>query len=470
MALSASRLADDLADAGIELDSHQAEQLLRFYELVEERNPDLNMTRIRGYEATVRKHYVDSLIILRYLKRIFPPLGLPASILDFGTGAGFPGVPLAIACPETRVILNESRANRAEFLEDVVEECGLKNATVLGKRLAMEDDIHVDAVIARAVSTMADLLTRTIFSIKKGGSIIYMKGPNCDAEIAEMGAGVSLLLDQSYTLPASEDHRRLVCFRVDDPGEWKAPGSNAISSRENEKFKMLISLQSSRGIRKNGLCLIGGKKIVSEVVSNARVRVQAAVVPQSFSGSMPPDVRQFEFKNDLFAQIDELGTGAPLLLAEIPEMSEWDGRVKGLCVVIPFQDPENVGAAIRSAVAFGAGRIILTKECANPFLARAIRSSAGAVFVAPLVKGPSLVELLENYPEIYQLSSDGIALEDVNFSKDILITAGLEGPGLPGAGGNRLRIIMRSDVESLNAATALAIALYEFDRSQRRKT
>ncbi|HNL01184.1 MAG TPA: hypothetical protein PKJ30_08740, partial [Leptospiraceae bacterium] len=92
------------------------------------------------------------------------------------------------------------------------------------------------------------------------------------------------------------------------------------------------------------------------------------------------------------------------------------------------------------------------------------------VFVAPLVKGPSLVELLENYPEIYQLSSDGIALEDVNFSKDILITAGLEGPGLPGAGGNRLRIVMRSDVESLNAATALAIALYEFDRSQRRKT
>jgi tRNA G18 (ribose-2'-O)-methylase SpoU len=135
-------------------------------------------------------------------------------------------------------------------------------------------------------------------------------------------------------------------------------------------------------------------------------------------------------------------------------------------VLIPFQDPENVGAAIRSAAAFGAAQAILLAESAHPFHPKALRASGGAVLSLPLRQGPALGDLPEDLP-IVALSAQGPDIRTTAFPPAFGLLAGLEGPGLPERWRNRaLSIPIRAEVESLNAAAATAVALYEWRRRE----
>jgi tRNA G18 (ribose-2'-O)-methylase SpoU len=135
-------------------------------------------------------------------------------------------------------------------------------------------------------------------------------------------------------------------------------------------------------------------------------------------------------------------------------------------VLIPFQDPENVGAAIRSAAAFGAAQAILLAESAHPFHPKALRASGGAVLSLPLRQGPALSDLPEDLP-IVALSAQGPDIRTTEFPPAFGLLAGLEGPGLPERWRNRaLSIPIRAEVESLNAAAATAVALYEWRRRE----
>ncbi len=161
------------------------------------------------------------------------------------------------------------------------------------------------------------------------------------------------------------------------------------------------------------------------------------------------------------------GTASPLLLVRIDEISEWhasEGLQKGCTLFVPFQDPENVGAVIRTAVAFGVSSIILLAEAANPYHPKAIRASGGIVFRANLFEGPSIKDLPEDLP-IRPLSKEGESISNFPFPESFGLLPGMEGPGLPERLRQRgLSIPIRPEVESLNAVVAAAIALFEWSK------
>jgi 16S rRNA (guanine527-N7)-methyltransferase len=129
---------------------------------------------------------------------------------------------------------------------------------------------------------------------------------------------------------------------------------------------------------------------------------------------------------------------------------------------IPFQDPENVGAVIRSAAAFGVVRVVLLREAAHPFHPRSSRAAGPALFQVPLLQGPSIHDLGSRHVPMIALDTSGPELNECPFLPRFGLVAGLEGPGLPERlrQGERRRIAMVPGVESLNAGTAVAIALY----------
>lgn len=195
------------------------EQLARFwryYQLLREHNASLDLTRIMGIEATVLKHFVDSAIILRQIE-------LSGPVLDIGSGPGFPGVPLAIMRPGIDFILAESRGKRVGFLETVVRELGLKNVSLFPRSVREDSPLGdecgkpVGDVITRALETVSPTLERVLPFIRPGAKVIFLKGPACDQEIQTAQAGYrtvyDLFLDSEYTLPNTDQQRRLVVFQ-----------------------------------------------------------------------------------------------------------------------------------------------------------------------------------------------------------------------------------------------------------------
>ena len=177
----------------------------------------------------------------------------------------------------------------------------------------------------------------------------------------------------------------------------------------------------------------------------------------------PPELTWFLLPSRLFEQMDILGTHSPLLVVRVPSMPRWDpadGLVPGCNLLIPFQDPENVGAVIRSAVALGVSQVILLGESAHPYHPKALRASGGAVLRVPTLQGQSLVDLPEHLPVI-ALSPTGRDLATVKFPDSFGLLPGLEGSGVPERWRSQaVAIPLQGGVETLNAAAATAIALY----------
>src|ERR1700720_1739376 len=111
-------LRDLISGCGLILSGTQYDQLWTYHTLLREANSELNLTRIHNFENMVLKHYVDSLLVLRFEE-------LPSPWVDMGSGPGLPGIPLAIARPELEVILAEPRGARADFLGEVCARLGL---------------------------------------------------------------------------------------------------------------------------------------------------------------------------------------------------------------------------------------------------------------------------------------------------------------------------------------------------------
>jgi len=243
-----------------------------------------------------------------------------------------------------------------------------------------------------------------------------------------------------------------------------------IESADSSVFKRLRGLLTGRGVRKNEATLAAGSKIVSELLRSAPERCRAwintAQQPEP-PLELPVDADWYQLSATLFREIDVSGTGSPILLVDTPQIPEWDGDLGSGCTVfVPFQDPENVGTVIRSALAFGVTRVVLLEGCANPYHPKALRASAGAVFQTKLCAGPTVQELPGDLP-IIPLSPEGKDLRDFEFPQTFGLLPGVEGPGLPGRfRGRALSIAVDSKVESLNAATAAAIALYAWRRSK----
>jgi 16S rRNA (guanine527-N7)-methyltransferase len=459
---------------GLPLTPVQLGQLWAYHSRLREGNVDLNLTRVRNFESMVLKLYVDSVLPAELME-------LPSPLLDLGTGPGMPGIPLKIYRPQIEVVLAEQRGPRVDFLVDTVRRIGLDGVRVVGGRVSHRFEDPVGGVITRAVEPVAETLERVAGCLMPGGRVVFMKGPGCDAEIAEAGpkfrGRYELELDRPYAIPTTAHRRRLLVYRrLDEPPYRRRSEAmdrhpvRILASDQNPRFKDLKKLLGGRGVRKSGHALVSGAKPVAEILARYPAGCRAWIgrgedTPPP-AGS-PVHLEWLQLAPELFDVLDESGTRSPLLLIRLPEIRPWhprDGFVDGCNLMVPFQDPENVGAVVRSAAAFGAAQVILLAESAHPFHPKALRTSGGAALAVILREGPSLSEIPDELP-ILSLSAEGTPLQEAEFPPAFGLLAGMEGPGLPARWRRRsLRIPIRPEVESLNAAAAVSVALYEWVR------
>ncbi len=176
--------------------------------MLRERNQDRDLTRLIGFETIVTKHYIDCLLI----GKMYPLL---SPILDIGTGAGFPGIPLKIQNPELEITLAEPRPRRVQFLKEAIKKVGLRHVTVFDHKVVSRSFSRpVQAVITRALETIDKTCLRTSACLIKGGELILMKGPSVDEELRDVLKRFKnhfrLKEDMSYTLPYTPFERRLI--------------------------------------------------------------------------------------------------------------------------------------------------------------------------------------------------------------------------------------------------------------------
>jgi tRNA G18 (ribose-2'-O)-methylase SpoU len=174
-------------------------------------------------------------------------------------------------------------------------------------------------------------------------------------------------------------------------------------------------------------------------------------------------------RRSLYNELDVSGTGGPLLVYEYPEPEIWDGEASGIALLVPFQDPSNVGSVIRAAAAFGVKQIVLLGGAAHPFHPKSIRASAGAVFSVSLYEGVEVGGIGKfcadkNIP-VVALDARGSDIRTAKLPESFALLPGVEGPGLPeGDFTATISIPIEPAVESLNASTAAAVALFYLTR------
>ena len=188
----------------------QRAQLAKYCRLLLEAQRQINITRLLTLRDIAIKHFVDCLIVPRLVKIPFP-------LLDVGTGAGFPGIPIKILHPNERILLAEGVQKRVEFLKSVRDEMKLPSLDIVGRNIDEEFQLPVQSVITRAVEDSRNTLRNVRSCLAVGGLVIQMKGPKVDPEIElalkEMHPWYELVKDQPYELPHTPHKRRLVIFR-----------------------------------------------------------------------------------------------------------------------------------------------------------------------------------------------------------------------------------------------------------------
>ena len=200
-----------LVKSGIELTRRQLEQLWRFHNLIRNRNHDRELTRIIGFENVIIKHYVDCMTVGDLFE-------LPSPLMDLGSGAGFPGIPLKIRYPRLKIILAEPRPKRIKFLNEAIEKVELDQTEVFEHKVVSRSFTQpVAGVISRAVEEIEKTILRTSGCMQKGGLLIFMKGPNADEELAvalnRFGKDYVIHFDKAYTLRHTPHQRRLIVLR-----------------------------------------------------------------------------------------------------------------------------------------------------------------------------------------------------------------------------------------------------------------
>ena len=240
-----------------------------------------------------------------------------------------------------------------------------------------------------------------------------------------------------------------------------------INSSNNTTFRTLLRLVNPRDIRKHKRALFSGPKQTREVLREFPDQCAGIIFS---SRHAPPDlpgtdaIPRYCLSPDLFGRVDFFGTKHPLLIvrAEAPPFFDGDMSSPGCTLCIPFQDPGNVGAAIRASAAFGVSKIVFLKEAAHPFHPKSVRAAGSNIFRTPLYQGPPLTRLNKFKIPLVILTPKGKAVAQFNFPESFCLVPGLEGPGIPEIlkGMDQVSIPMANGVESLNAAMATGIVLY----------
>lgn len=196
-------LVSGLASLNMSLTEDQIEQLLSFIKLIEKWNKAYNLTAIRNREDMVRLHLLDSLAVLPFIEG--------KCVIDIGTGAGLPGIPLAICLPHIEFTLLDSNAKKTRFVQQAVLELGLKNVAICHDRVERyQPGYAFNTVITRAFASLSDIVELTAHLLAEGGVLLTMKGQNPEAELAQVSADKTLI---PIKVPGVEALRCLIRIR-----------------------------------------------------------------------------------------------------------------------------------------------------------------------------------------------------------------------------------------------------------------
>ena len=195
---------------GIKSSTEEEVKIWKHYKLLIKWNQAHNLTHIRDFKEVMVRHYVDCILVAGLVD-------LPESLLDIGTGPGFPGVPLKIIRPHIRIILAERIQKRVVFLNEVKRKLSLSDLEIIGRRIDKNFPLSVQGVITRALGSISQTLPKLSGCLLPGGVVIFMKGPRVDEELIKARPIIQgqyiLEKDIAYTLPMKGHKRRLLVFR-----------------------------------------------------------------------------------------------------------------------------------------------------------------------------------------------------------------------------------------------------------------
>lgn len=222
---------------GIQLSDEQLKQFSIFYDHMIEMNQVMNLTSITEEDEVILKHFYDSMSVIKYYD-----FHDQMNVIDVGTGAGFPGIPLAILLPNVQFTLMDSLNKRITFLKEVVQKCGLKNVECIHSRaeeLAKDGDYreNYDVCVSRAVANLSVLLEYCIPFIKKGGKFISYKSISSEEELtdsknAQNKLCCKLKVNISFELPDTDIKRNFLIFEKFDHTADKYPRNNGIPRKK----------------------------------------------------------------------------------------------------------------------------------------------------------------------------------------------------------------------------------------------
>ena len=243
MAYNLEKFKKGLDDLQIHLDEKQMGQFLTYYELLVETNKVMNLTAITEFDEVIEKHFLDSLSLCR-VKDLRSIEDRPETyrILDLGTGAGFPGIPLKIAFPKLQIVLADSLNKRIRFLQEVIDTLGLEDVTAVHGRaeeLSKRKDYResFDLCVSRAVANLSTLSEYCLPFIHTSGKFISYKSEKITEEMNAAQHAVKILGGKmdgqvEFTLPDSDIYRNLFIITKEKSTPAKYPRKAGLPSKE----------------------------------------------------------------------------------------------------------------------------------------------------------------------------------------------------------------------------------------------
>ena len=223
----------------ITLNDKQKEQFLKYYELLVEWNGFMNLTAITEFDDVMKKHFADSLSIVKAFSKIRTE---KLKVIDIGTGAGFPGIPLKIVFPQIELTLLDSLQKRLKFLQEVIDQLELGEMELIHGRAedfckpSMKREQY-DLCVSRAVANLATLSELCLPYVKVGGKFIPYKSEKAEEEVREAQKAITLLGGEvkeqiGFELPESNIGRTLVVIEKKNITPKKFPRKAGMPAKE----------------------------------------------------------------------------------------------------------------------------------------------------------------------------------------------------------------------------------------------
>lgn len=234
-----SQLKKDLNEFGIELTAEMEEQFLLYYNMLIEWNSFMNLTAITDFDEVLKKHFTDSVSLIRAISDLGEK---KYRMIDIGTGAGFPGIPLKIVFPNISVVLLDSLNKRVNFLKEVISKLQLTDITAMHGRaedFAQNKEYResFDLCVSRAVANLATLSEYCLPFVKKNGRFISYKSEKVSEEFEVSGKAISVLGGEyenqvTFELPDSDIYRNLFIIKKKSATPGKYPRKAGLPSKE----------------------------------------------------------------------------------------------------------------------------------------------------------------------------------------------------------------------------------------------